>query len=153
MAMRRRSRAGGKSTSAQPRKAVAHRHRTAPKARPLSSSTASDAKVERLTRERDEALEQQAAASKVLQVISSSPGDLEPVFRAMLESATRICEPKFATLRLAEAHAFRLGAVNHAPQAFVDFLQREPVRPNPHITFGRAVATKRAAQTADITVE
>src|ERR1700688_3388209 len=144
MAMRRRSRAGGKSTSEQRRKTVAQRRRTAPKAaRPLSSSAGSETKVERLTRERDEALEQQAAASKVLQVISSSPGDLEPVFLAMLENATRICDAKFGILMLAEGDAFRLGAVHHAPQAFADFLQREPVRPNPHITFGRAVATKR----------
>jgi two-component system, NtrC family, sensor kinase len=154
MAMRRRSRAGGKSTSEQRRKTVAQRRRTAPKAaRPLSSSAGSETKVERLTRERDEALEQQAAASKVLQVISSSPGDLEPVFLAMLENATRICEAKFGILMLAEGDAFRLGAVHHAPRAFADFLQREPVRPNPHITFGRAVATKRVAQTADITIE
>src|ERR1700746_2290278 len=137
MAMRRRSRAGGKSTSEQRRKTVAQRSRNAPKAaRPLSSSAGSETKVERLTRERDEALEQQVAASKVLQVISSSPGDLEPVFLAMLENATRICEAKFGILMLADGHAFRLGAIHDAPEAFAEFMRRGLVRPSPHISFG-----------------
>jgi GAF domain-containing protein len=100
-----------------------------------------------------ESLERQTATSEVLQVISSSPGDLQPVFEVILESATRICEAKFSILMLAEGDAFRLGAVHDAPQAFAEFMQRGPVRPNPHITFGRAVATKRVAQTADITTE
>ena len=100
-----------------------------------------------------ESLEQQTATSEVLQVISSSPRDLQPVFEAILESATRICEAKFGVLMLAEGDAFQLGAVHNAPQAFADFMQRGPVRPSPHITFGRAVATKRVAQTADITIE
>jgi PAS domain S-box-containing protein len=100
-----------------------------------------------------ESLEQQTATSEVLQVISSSPGDLQPVFEVILESATRICEAKFGILMLAEGDAFRLGAVHNAPQAFAEFMQRGPVRPSPHITFGRAVVTKRVAQTADITIE
>ena len=89
----------------------------------------------------------------MLKVISSSPGDLQPVFEVILESATRICEAKFAILMLADGDAFRLGAIHDAPQAFAEFMQRGPVRPSPHITFGRAVATKRIAQTADITIE
>jgi GAF domain-containing protein len=100
-----------------------------------------------------EALEQQTATSGVLQVISSSSGDLQPVFEVILESATRICEAKFATLMLAEGDAFRLGAIHNAPKAFAEFMQRGPLRPSPHITFGRAVTTKRVAQTADITIE
>jgi GAF domain-containing protein len=105
------------------------------------------------TRELSESLEQQTATSEVLRVISSSPGELQPVFKAILKSATRICEAKFGILMLAEGDAFRLGGVHNAPRAFAEFLQRGPVRPSPHITFGRAVATKRVAQTADITIE
>jgi GAF domain-containing protein len=105
------------------------------------------------TRELSESLEQQTATSEVFQVISSSPDDLQPVFEAILENATRICEAKFGALMLAEGNAFRLGAIHNAPRAFAEFMQRGPVRPSPHITFGRAVATKRVAQTADITIE
>jgi PAS domain S-box-containing protein len=105
------------------------------------------------TRELGKALDQQTATSEVLQIISSAPGELQPVFNAMLANATRICEAKFSILMLAEGDAFRLGAVHNAPQAFAEVLQRGPLRPNPHITFGRAVTTKRVAQTADITIE
>jgi GAF domain-containing protein len=105
------------------------------------------------THDLTESLEQQTATSEVLRVISSSPGELQPVFEAILESATRICEAKFGILMLAEGDAFRLGVVHNAPQEFTEFMQRGPVRPSPHITFGRAVTTKRVAQTADITIE
>src|ERR1700740_260376 len=98
MAMRRRSTAGGKSTGAQPRKVVGLRHRTAPKARPPSSSAASEAKVERLTRERDEALERQTATAEILKVIASSPSNVQPVFDAIVNSGTRLFEPCAATI-------------------------------------------------------
>src|SRR5262245_51881190 len=62
----------------------------------------------RLKNERDEALEQLAAMSQVLRVISSSPGELEPVFQAMLESALRICEAKFGNLLLYKENSFVL---------------------------------------------
>jgi hypothetical protein len=105
------------------------------------------------TRELSESLEQQTATSEVLQVISSSPGDLKPVFDAMLANAARLCEAKFGALGLREGDAYRIVAIHNAPQAFAEFMQREPLRPNPHVTLGRAIATKRVAQTADITIE
>src|SRR5262249_33390651 len=65
-----------------------------------------------------EALEQQTATSEVLRVISSSPGELDPVFQAMLENAVRTCDAKFGTLYLREADAFRVIATHNAPPAY-----------------------------------
>jgi GAF domain-containing protein len=98
-----------------------------------------------------EALEQQTATSEVLQVISSSPGELEPVFEAMLENATRICGAKFGNLWLREADNFRIAATYGAPRAYEDYLRREPVvHPGPQSTMARLVETRQAIQVADI---
>jgi transcriptional regulator with GAF, ATPase, and Fis domain len=74
-----------------------------------------------------EALEQQTATSEVLRVISSSPGDLRPVFETMLANATRLCEAKFGNLFLREEDAFRAVAIHGPPTAYVDWYQREPL--------------------------
>jgi signal transduction histidine kinase/DNA-binding response OmpR family regulator len=104
-----------------------------------------------LTRELSQALEQQAATSEVLQVISSSPGELEPVFRAMLENAVRICEAKFGTLYLREADAFRAVATHNAPTPYVEDRKRNLVRPPSDSTLGQVLKTHRVTQVADIT--
>jgi len=80
----------------------------------------------RLLSELRESLERQTATSEVLKVISSSPGELEPVFNAMLENATRICEAKFGNLFLFEGSSFRAVAV-HGPSDYAEWTRREPV--------------------------
>ena len=101
-----------------------------------------------------EALEQQTATSEVLGVISSSPGELEPVFQAMLANAARICEAKFGAMYLSEADAFRIVAMHNVPPAFAEMRRRNPVfRPNPRIVLARAAATKQTVQIADVQAE
>src|SRR5262249_47678235 len=101
-----------------------------------------------------EALEQQTATSEVLNIISSSPGHLKPVFETILPEATRLCEAKFGVLWLCEGDGFRAVALPGAPPAYAEARQREPVlSPNPGTTMGRVLATKRATQIADIRLE
>jgi GAF domain-containing protein len=108
--------------------------------------------VQARTRELSESLEQQTATSEVLGVISSSPGELEPVFKAMLENATRICDAKFGVLQLYEGGGFRIGAIHNAPPAFAEAMaRREPLmRPTPQHPFRRMVTTKVVVQIADL---
>jgi GAF domain-containing protein len=101
-----------------------------------------------------ESLEQQTATSEVLKVISSSPGELEPVFHSMLENATRICGAKFGNLLLYDADAFRLTAVYGAPPAWAEEYRRNPIfRPSPDVPLGRVAATKQVVHVADATRE
>ena len=161
--MRRRSRAGGEPVKTRRRKTVTQKRGNAPKPMERRSSVAADqeTKVAQLTRERDEALEQlseafeqQTATSEVLKVISSSPGDLQPVFEAMLANATRLCEAKFGVLYRSEGDALRVVAMHGAPLAYVEERRRNPiVRAHPGTTIGRAVATKQTAHSADVLKE
>ena len=95
-----------------------------------------------------EALEQQTATSEVLRVISSSPGELQPVFQAMLENALRICEAKFAVLFLNEDSTFDPAAMLGVAPAFGEFLiKRGRFRPGPDTTSGRLLRTKQVSHT------
>jgi GAF domain-containing protein len=101
-----------------------------------------------------ESLEQQTAASEVLRVISSSPGELEPVFQSMLANATRICEATLGTLALYEGGGFRHVALHGAPPAYADLRSREPVVvPGPDTGLGRLARTKQVVHIADIMAE
>jgi GAF domain-containing protein len=90
-----------------------------------------------------ESLEQQTATSHVLQVISSSQGDLEPVFTTILENAARICDARFGNIYLWDGDAFRLVAAHNTPVAFAESRRRTPFRPKPSHPFSRIVATKQ----------
>jgi GAF domain-containing protein len=101
-----------------------------------------------------EALEQQTATSEVLRVISSSPGNLQPVFDAALSNATCRCRAKFGVLYLREGDVFRVVAHHNAPAAYIEERQRNPlIRPVPGSGLNRVVATKQAAQIADVLAE
>src|SRR5262249_2465563 len=110
--------------------------------------------VQARTRELSDSLEQQTATSEVLQVISSSPGELEPVFQAMLENAVRVCEAKFGILWLREGDGFRSVALHNLPPAYAEQRQREPViRPGPGTGLGRVAKTKQVIHVADVRAE
>src|SRR5262249_50569651 len=103
-----------------------------------------------------ESLEQQTATSEVLQVISSSPGELEPVFQAMLANAARICEANFGNLFVYEGDAFRIVALQSAPPAWAERWQREPVVSIPdksEIPLARLARTKEVVHISDLRAE
>jgi GAF domain-containing protein len=98
-----------------------------------------------------ESLEQQTATSEVLRVISSSPGNLQPVFEAILANAVRICEARFGTLYLREGDALRVVAMHDVPPLFAQERRRNPViHPRPDTTLGRAMTERKTVQIADI---
>src|SRR6516164_636520 len=127
---------------------------TRPKARKARaagvSTDHSTEQFDRLKRERDEAFGQLAATSEVLRVISNSPGELEPVFRATLEQATRLCDAKFGIVFRYEAGLFHPVAWLNAPPAFVDFIVKQGAfAPQPGQLFGRLCQSKTAISSVD----
>jgi signal transduction histidine kinase/putative methionine-R-sulfoxide reductase with GAF domain len=154
--MRRHSRAGGEPVKTRGRKTAAPERRDAPKAVRYSGSSAASRDVElaRLTQERDEALQQQAATSEVLKVISSSPGDLEMVFATMLENAVRICDAKFGNIYRWDGEAGHVVAMHNVPSAFADQRKRSPAwRPGPKTPLGRMLTTKSVVHVANLATE
>ena len=152
--MKRRSKAGGELAKARLRKVPKPKRRNAPKAvaRFHSPPIQEETEVARLSRELSEAREQQTAASDVLQLISSLAGELEPVFQAILANATRICEAKFGNLLIYENGAFRNVATHNVPNAFADYVRREPVfSPGPRNALRRLAATKQVVHVFDYT--
>jgi GAF domain-containing protein len=150
--MRRRSKAGGAPVKARRRKAV--KRRNAPKAvvRRSSPAVGQETQIALLTRERDEALEQLSAASEILKVIRSSPGDLKPVFEAILENATRICDAKFGTLFRFDGKLFHLAAQFNTPHELADMQRRRgPFLSTPQLE--QILRSKQVSHTADDAAE
>ena len=111
--------------------------------------------VQARTRDLTEALEQQTATSEVLRVISSSPGELEPVFQAMLASATQTCEAKFGLLYRIQGDSARIISRLGIPPALAEYLKRGPHRPplnrlNPLTPIGRVAQSRQLVQIADL---
>ena len=105
------------------------------------------------TEDLTESLEQQTATSEVLRVISSSPGELAPVFETMLQNAVRMCGAQFGNLLLLEGDFIRAVATHRAPPAYVEYLRREgPFRVDPRFGIGQLVRTKQTYQVADVAV-
>ncbi len=158
--MRRRSKGDGGPAKAQRRKTAAPKRRGAPKGAAKKPSrrrppavASQQTNIEQLSRELNEALEQQSAAADVLRVISSSPGKIEPVFDLILANATRLCEAKFGTLYLYDGSTFTTVATHNAPAAYVKLRKRGPIRPGPGTALDRIVKWKRPVHVTDITKE
>jgi GAF domain-containing protein/anti-sigma regulatory factor (Ser/Thr protein kinase) len=97
-----------------------------------------------------ESLEQQTGTADVLRIISSSPGELEPVFRTILENATRICGANFGIFSLREGEAFRNAAVYNMPEAYMEFRRRTPLTIGPKHPLARLAATRQVVHVADL---
>src|SRR5262245_53984155 len=102
-------------------------------------------------RQLSEALERQAATDEVLRVIAGSAGELEPVFQAMLENATRICEAKFGTLNLYDGSVFEIAAHYNVPPAFAESRLHKVIRPHPSSAHAKVVQTKQVVHIEDLT--
>jgi GAF domain-containing protein len=98
-----------------------------------------------------EALDQQTATSDVLQVISSSPEHLEPVFTAMLEKAVRVCKANFGGLYRAEGNTLRVVATHNIPHAYAEVSRSDAFRPNPESLLGHIIARKTIVHFGDVT--
>ena len=113
-----------------------------------SQGTGEEGEVAQLARELDEAREQHAATSDVLEVIASSPGDLERVFAIILEKAVRLCDASFGNVYRWDGETSTLVAGHNTPPAFTDFRRRSPILKSGTPT-GRMVTTKAVVHIAD----
>jgi signal transduction histidine kinase len=109
--------------------------------------------VQARTRDLTETLQQQTATADVLKVISASPGELEPVFQAMLENAVRLCEAKFGMLFLYEENQFRAVGKWNIPPAYGEFLEKNTILADPKVPLGRVAITKQSVQVEDVLLD
>jgi class 3 adenylate cyclase len=144
-------RSSDKRTKASRRQAVTPKRDAAPR---RSSAVGQENEFTRFRRERDEALEQLSATSEVLKVISSSPDELQPVFAAILENATRLCDAKFGNLWLCAGGGFRVVATHSIPLAYGEKLQIGTiVHFGPALPLARAASMRQVVHIADLRTE
>jgi len=150
--MKRNSKALSKAVKAGRRKAASLKRSSPPKA--VAGRHSATTGHARFVRERDEALAREKATAAVLRVISASPGELQPVFEAILANAVRICEAKFAAVYRFDGTAFSFEAEVDTPSEFAEFQrQRGPFQPTPGGLFERVLRTKLVAHISDLTTE
>jgi len=152
--MKRAGKASGKAAQSRRGAAARGSRGSAAKSEPARAGIALQDRLDRTTRELDEALQQQAAAAEVLRMISTSPGDLKKIFAVILERATRLCRAHFGTLYLVEGEFCRAVAMHNAPKAFAEFRRRNPLAPITGTTvLARVAKSKRTIQIADMAAE
>src|SRR6516162_724631 len=144
--MRRRSRPGGEPPKAQRRKTATRKSHIAPKTvrRRSSADAVQETEIARVIRERDEALEQQAAISDILPIFSNSPSDVQPVLGSVAEHAARICESQIVRILLAEDDKLRIAAT------FGQFGRPPSVPLDRSTVSGRSVCDRQSVHVADL---
>ena len=154
--MKGRSKAGGKSEKRRDRKTAKPKPKQSSGShadvRRTSSGIRKVADVQQLIQERDAALDQQAATSEILEVLSRSTGDLQPIFAAILQNAVRLCDASFGDIYSWERGALHLLASYNSPPAFAEERRRsEGIPPSPDSPTTRILATKSPVHIADLT--
>jgi class 3 adenylate cyclase/putative methionine-R-sulfoxide reductase with GAF domain len=150
--MRRRNKSGGKAVRTRRRKTLTHRT-TAKVARRRKASAADvNEKIVLLTRERDEALEQQTATSEVLSVISNSAGELQPVFDTMLAKAVDLCDASFGAMWLVDGEGYRTAALHgDLPEAYIDQWRSGTLHhPRAVVPMVRAIRSRKPVHVTDM---
>ena len=148
--MRRRSSAGGEPIKARRRKAVALKRRNGPKTHHRSSSiTSLEPKVTRLTRDLNDAREQQSALAEVLGAISRSRFELQPILESVVQTAARLCHAKQAVIFRLDGGVYRFAAGFSINPAYLEIERRSPISPGPRTLVGRAAMTRQVARIDD----
>src|SRR6516225_8040235 len=152
--MRRRSRAGGKSTKSQRRKTITPKRRNAPMAVRSRNSTGPETEVARLARELNEAHEQQVATADVLKVISRSRTDVQPVFDMIAESARRLCDGQFCFVYRFDGQLLHFVAHHSLTPQVLEMNRRSyPAPPSRKSAAARAILERRFVQVPDINAD
>jgi two-component system, NtrC family, sensor kinase len=153
--MRRRSKAGGAPANARDRRTAGRKRRAVPRLGRgrRSSARTRETKVLRLTRELNQAAEQQQATSEVLRLIGGSSGDLQPVFASILESAVRLCDAHTGVINRWDGHILQLIATHNMPPAYVELRKQSPYHPDQHSASGRMLSNREPVHIPDLAAD